>query len=108
MRRIASHYVYWQRWYKLHYIELDAAGCLVGVFPLVQEIAGTEFYDGTLTIVPLGMDYPPSKDFSMEWLDVSCLAKVSSSVKVYRLMGVSPTAELGADHSRCNCHVERL
>lgn len=109
MRRIASHYVYWQKWHKLHYIELDAAGCLVGVFPLEQEIAGTEFYDGVLTIVPAGMDYPPSDDFSMEWLDVSRLVQVSSPVQVYRLTGVSPaTAELGADHSRGDCHVERL
>lgn len=109
MRRIASHYVYWQRWYCLHYVELDAAGCLVGVFPLEQETACTEFYDGALTIVPAETDYPPSGNFSVEWLDVSRLVKVSSPVKVYRLNGVSPaTAELGADHSRGDCHVERL
>ena len=47
MRRIASHYIYWQKWYRMHYLELDAEGCLVGVFPLEQEIANPDFYDGT-------------------------------------------------------------
>lgn len=48
MRRIASHYIYWRKWYRMHYLELDAKGRLTGVYPLVQEIANTEFYDGTL------------------------------------------------------------
>ena len=24
MRRIASHYIYWRKWYRMHYLELDA------------------------------------------------------------------------------------
>lgn len=43
MRRIASHYIYWRKWYRMHYLELDAKGRLTGVYPLVQEIANTEF-----------------------------------------------------------------
>lgn len=49
MRRIASHYIYWRQFYRLHYVELNDNGVLAGIFPLEGEIAGTEFYDGILT-----------------------------------------------------------
>lgn len=45
----------------MHYLELDAEGRFVGVFPLEQEIANTEFYDGTLLLVPATMDFPPCR-----------------------------------------------
>ena len=48
MRRIASHYIYWRQFYRLHYVELNDNGVLAGIFPLEGEIAGTEFYDGIL------------------------------------------------------------
>lgn len=48
MRRIASHYIYWRQFYRLHYVELNDNGVLAGIFPLEGEIAGTEFYDGHL------------------------------------------------------------
>lgn len=44
MRRIASHYIYWRQFYRLHYVELNDNGVLAGIFPLEGEIAGTEFY----------------------------------------------------------------
>lgn len=53
MRRIASHYIYWRQFYRMHYVELDDSGILTGVFPLEGEIAGTEFYDGILILVPI-------------------------------------------------------
>ncbi|MCD7848817.1 MAG: hypothetical protein LUH63_03185 [Parabacteroides sp.] len=53
MRRVASHYIYWKQFYRMHYAELDDRGVLVGVFPLEEEIAGTEFYDGILIPVPV-------------------------------------------------------
>ena len=53
MRRIASHYIYWRQFYRMHYVELDESGILTGVFPLEGEIAGTEFYDGILILVPI-------------------------------------------------------
>lgn len=52
MRRIASHYIYWKQFYRMHYVELDDRGALTGVFPLEGEIAGTEFYDGILIPIP--------------------------------------------------------
>lgn len=48
MRRIAAHYIFWKDFLPLHYIELDDNNLLVGVFPLKEEIAGTEFWDGTI------------------------------------------------------------
>lgn len=53
MRRIASHYIYWKQFYRMHYLELDDRGALTGVFPLEGEIAGTEFYDGILIPIPV-------------------------------------------------------
>ena len=106
MRRIASHYIYWQRWYHLHYVELDDAGCLVGVFPLEKEIASTEFYDGALILVP--DDCPPSEAFDEQWLKASDRVGASSPVGVYLLTGITPTAELGTYHRSGDCHVKRL
>lgn len=109
MRRIASHYIYWQKWYRMHYLELDAEGRFAGVFPLEQEIANTEFYDGTLLPVPSGVSFPPSGAFSMEWLAVSDRVTVSSFVHIYRLTGISPASpELGTDNGCGDCHVQRL
>lgn len=53
MRRIASHYIYWKQFYRMHYVELDDRGALTNVFPLEGEIAGTEFYDGILIPIPV-------------------------------------------------------
>lgn len=53
MRRVASHYIYWKQFYRMHYAELDDRGVLAGVFPLEEEVAGTEFYDGILIPVPV-------------------------------------------------------
>ncbi len=109
MRRLASHYIYWQRWYHLHYVELDAEGCLVGVFPLEHEIASTEFYDGALIIVPSIDGGLPSEVFGPQWLKASDRVGVSSPVRVYLLTGITPaTAELGTYHSSGDCHVKRL
>lgn len=54
MRRIASHYIYWGKPYKMHYLELADDGSFAGIYPLSKEIAGTEFYDGIL--VPVAYD----------------------------------------------------
>ena len=48
MRRVASHYIWFRQLYRMHYVELDSQNRLVGIFPLSEEIAGTEFYDGLL------------------------------------------------------------
>ena len=65
MRRIASHYIYWRQFYRLHYVELNDNGVLAGIFPLEGEIAGTEFYDGILILVPI-----PALDAGVQVLQV--------------------------------------
>lgn len=109
MRRIASHYIYWRKWYRMHYLELDAEGCLVGIYPLVQEIAATEFYDGTLLPLPIDAVFPGEGGFELaRWLSVADRVVEGMPVSVYRLTHFSPTSELGADNSGGNCHIQRL
>lgn len=53
MKRFASHFVFYHRMLRLHYVELSSgSNILNGVFPLEEEIAGTEFYDGILLPLP--------------------------------------------------------
>lgn len=54
MRRIAAHYIYWKKLLPLHYIEQDDSGRFCGIFPLNEEIAGTEFWDGVVYPLPAG------------------------------------------------------
>lgn len=90
MRRIASHYIYWRKWYRMHYLELDAKGRLTGVYPLVQEIANTEFYDGTLLPVPSDITFPPVGVSSLaEWLAVTDSVTIDSLVQVCHLPRIS-------------------
>lgn len=56
MRRIAAHYIFWKQLLPLHYMELDDNNLLVGVFPLKEELAGTEFADGVV--------YPATEDMT--------------------------------------------
>lgn len=110
MRRIASHYIGWKQWFRMHYIELDAEGQLIGVFPLDQEIAGTEFYDGTLLLLPVGSDSLADIFISRaEWLKQTETVEIGEQVQIYRLTGMTPAAsELGTDNGCGNCHVQRL
>lgn len=110
MRRIASHYIYWKKWHRMHYLEVDAEGRFVGVYPLEQEIANTEFYDGTLILLPTDITIPIDGCFvSAQWLSAADMVTEGSSVAVYRLTDFIPaTSELGADNGGSNCHIQRL
>lgn len=110
MRRIASHYIYWHKWYRMHYLELNAEGYITGIFPLDQEIANTEFYNGTLLPVPACQTFPPAGISSLtEWLAVADSVTENSLVHVYRLTGISPsTSELSTNNGSCDCHIQRL
>lgn len=48
MRRIAAHYIYWYQLYRMYYIELNDDSTFNGIYPLNDETARTEFYDGIL------------------------------------------------------------
>lgn len=109
MRRIASHYIYWKQWYRMHYLELDAEGCLVGVFPLEQEIAATEFYDGTLIPMPAAFPFERNTFIPAQWMAEADRVEAGMLVSVYRLTGFSPSApELGTNNGGSNCHIQRL
>lgn len=111
----------------MHYVELDDAGRLVGVFPLKEELERTEFYDGLLfpVVEAAGKSFRHGIPFPCPW-NLDFLAK-EVSADAYRISGLpepagigekacllllhgySPaTAELGADHSRGNGYVQRL
>lgn len=127
MRRIASHYVYYQQLFRLSYIELSDNGQFIGVYPLSEEIAGTEFRDGILIPVAcsnkknLSEGFPISSgrisDFSRkevlsEMLGQACLSdgiEAGTPVRLF-LLNISSLAatELRTDHSCGNSHVERL
>lgn len=77
MRKIAAHYVYWKKLLPLHYVELDKHNLLIGVFPLTEEIAGTEFWDGFI--------YPALVD---------CSSKIKSFPEL-EASGITDTVQIG-------------
>lgn len=111
MRRIASHYVYWHRLYKMHYIELDDAGRFQGIYPLKEEIAGTEFYDGTL--IPFSVNsvltFSDCLDPLGEWKKKADAISIGDRIEIYCLRGIrlSP-AEFCTNNGSCNGYIERL
>ena len=77
MRRIASHYIYWRQFYRMHYVELDDSGILTGVFPLEGEIAERKqevqtyiflLVPLTLTLTDLTLDFQTALLLLWEWL----------------------------------------
>lgn len=111
MRRVAAHYVYWRQLSRLHYIELDDEARFAGVYPLEIEIAGTEFYDGTLFPLPenISITYPDFLVNRNTWLKLISTIEPGTPVRIYRLSGASLSAsELGADYGCGNGHIERL
>ena len=128
MRRIASHYIYWRQFYRLHYVELNDNGVLAGIFPLEGEIAGTEFYDGILILVPIPaldagvqenkrcreqgtFDMLPGEQLAdaLERQGFTGIAEAGSPVCVLLLGGIPlATAKFGADDSRSDGYIQRL
>lgn len=108
MRRIAAHYIWYQRVYRMHYIEVDDKGLFRGVYPLDEEIAGTAFYDGVL--IPVQPDTMP--DFRLladTWISLTGMVAVGSPVRIFRLGGIPlASAKLGTDHGSSDGYVERL
>ncbi len=50
MHKVASHYIFWRELYPQSYLVMEE-NTFKGVYPLEEEIAATEFYDGI--IVPV-------------------------------------------------------
>lgn len=110
MRRVAAHYI----WYKdevcrLHYIELDDAGCFCGVYPLREEIAGTAFYDGVLFLASVLDPVPTFREALLRGKDLSNRVKQGMPVVIYHLTGIPLTsAKFGTDYSGGDGYIERL
>lgn len=111
----------------MHYLELDDNGRLVGIRPLTEEIAGTEFYDGILLPVPEGGSATFAADLlsflkkeadlseegcafrwmrDSDWWDA---VAEGAPVSLFLLNRIAlPASELGADNGGGDCHVQRL
>lgn len=95
MRRVASHYVYYSQLHRMSYVELTDGNLFAGVYPLEEEIAGTEFYDGIL--VPVAYN---NTKLLPEKIDPG------TPVRLFLLNAVTQTAtELPTDNSRSNSHI---
>lgn len=129
MRRIAAHYIYCGRVYRMHYLEVDDQECLQGIYPLEEEIAGTAFYDGILIPVPANERYGSAEAFVYSLANEPTVCKghkesvfealaasritedilAGTPVRLFLFNGISLTPpELGT-HDRCrNGHIQRL
>ncbi len=112
MRRIASHYIYWNGLHRMHVLELTGTGTVARLFPLTGEIAGTEFYDGL--VFPFPQDAgagTPNLFFTdrARWrIQVDHITE-ETPVHLYHITGSTlPPAELCTDNRCCDGYVERL
>jgi hypothetical protein len=105
MRRIAAHYIFKEDLLRLHYIEIDNHNAFVGVFPLKEEIEGTEFYDGIV--------FPSySTDLDIDSLDSLKKSGVTDNIKdgdvidVYQLReGQCSSTKLTTNKRSCNSNI---
>lgn len=127
MRRVAAHYIWYRQVCRMHYLELDDKGCLSAIHPLVEEIAGTEFYDGILLPIPeksshtfevnLHSFLEKGADLSEEgsvflWIKHSKIWEAIAAGEPVRLFLLNRTnlaaSEFGTDNGSGNCHIQRL
>jgi len=81
MRRIAAHYVYWKELLPLHVVEMDDNNILLSIYPLKEELPGTEFWDGVI--------YPISAEFE-EIQHINSLEELVEK-------GIASTVEIGME-----------
>lgn len=129
MRRIAAHYIYCSRMYRMHYLEVDDRDCLQGIYPLEEEIAGTAFYGGILIPVPINEKYLSAEAFvySLEHnpalgkggkesvFEVLAESRITEDiipgtpVRLFLFHDISLTPpEFGTDNRCGNGHIQRL
>lgn len=108
MRRIATHFIWYQHVYHMHYVELDDEGKFVGIYPLTEEISGTEFYDGVL-IPCLQSKKITKQELFDSWIEKTKEVIPGILVDIYHLTGLSlSAAKLGTNDSSSDCHIQRL
>ncbi len=109
MRRIAAHYVWCKRVYRMHYIELDEDGLFRGIYPLEEEIAGTAFHDGVLVPILSSEPMIDIRRVMESWPALTAGIAPGCPVHIYHLSGIPlASAKLGADYGRGDGHIERL
>jgi hypothetical protein len=88
MRKIASHHIFRKQLYHLHYIELGDDGVFLGIHPLQEETAATEFYDGLLVVVPAGTPLPhPFTPEQLRQSGITDSVSAGDRVHLYRIHG---------------------
>ena len=107
MSRWATHFLLLgTKAYKMHCLELDAAGNLQRYFPLTEEIAGTSFVAGILWLS--SKQFPDYSSlitfFAGKALHTPGLGEKARLFQI-RLHPLS-ASELSTDYSGSNCHIQ--
>ena len=109
MRRIAAHYVWFRQVLPLHYVEMDDKGGLVGIYPLMEEIAQTEFVDGVLIPVPEGECVDTPTAMLKDWKILTAKVSIGDQVTLYRLGGLPlSAAKFGTKDGCGDGYIQRL
>ena len=128
MKRIAAHLVCFapQTLYRMSYAELSDDYCLVGIYPLQEEIAGTQFVSGAVLLIPQKL-YPSACEAAAkvkslinssltlalaELLNELGLVNAPAMGEAYHVLHLDglnlSSSEFGANNGGGNCHVQRL
>ncbi|MCD7931806.1 MAG: hypothetical protein LUH15_10835 [Tannerellaceae bacterium] len=121
MRKIASHYILVNRLYRLHYLKIEGNKQFAGLFPLEQEEAGIEFYNGLLWVVSAEENgQKPWEEWGKQYAATplgELLQKAEpgpefkngDAVAIYHFPDLSlPASEFSTDNGSCNSHIQRL
>lgn len=106
MRRIAVHRVFWKELLRLQVIELTEEGVLIDVFPLTEELPGTEFRDGLWCLLPLEVDDSFADLEALRKSGVTERVSRGSFVRLRQLPDSGASAEFTADNGGRNRHVQ--
>lgn len=121
-RRFASHFIYYNGFYRMHYVELDENNQVRGIYPLKEEIAETVFYNGIIIIVRDIINLPdllrrleeiqkdkPEVDFRMLLKAANFIVPASEPVALFHFdCAPFSSPKFGTYNSSGNCHIKRL
>ena len=126
MTRIASHYIYYDVPYRMHYIELDEVNCIKGVYPFKEELAMTTFVNGiifpileakantaeeiSLELIRLQTENPTASIFDLlEQIPSVAKSKDNEPVVLFKLNSCNLSSpKFSTDNRGSNGYIERL
>lgn len=127
MIQIAAHYIYYKAPFRMHYIVLDDAKRVKGVYPFEEELAMTVFVDGLVfpvieskassaedilqELIHLQMFHPAATVFDLLALMpfVVAAADTNESVVLFRVHGCNfSSPKFSTDNRGGDGYVERL